>query len=259
MSARLFHGDCLDILPTLEAQSIDAVIADPPYGTTYCPWDSIIPFDVMWRELYRVIKPMGVAVLFGSQPFTSALVMSNPKRFKWEDIWNKEFGSDWPRANEKPLKSHENILVFANGRITYNPQKTQREKPRDRRNESQRAIYNSAHRSFNSKQVTTQKIYTDKFPLSVITVSAQAAECNNTNRLHPTQKPLALLEYLVRTYTNEGDTVLDFTMGSGTTGHACVNTGRNFIGIEKEQNYYDIASARLERAAATERQLEIAE
>lgn len=252
MAYTLHHGDCLDILPTLPAQSVDAVIADPPYGTTACKWDSVIPFEPMWAELKRVIRPRGAIVLFGSQPFTSALVMSNPKMFRYEWVWEKDKATGYLDAARRPLKEHENVLIFSVNTAIYYPQKSIGHKPA---NVSYAGKLTPAGKLYRGEHTTTdQGGQTDRFPRTIMRFNVASKE---GAQLHPTQKPLALLEYLVKTYTNEGNTVLDFTMGSGTTGEACVNTGRNFIGIEKERQYYDIAQARLDRAALTEQQLEL--
>jgi DNA modification methylase len=235
----LHHGNCLDILPTLEAQSVDAVIADPPYGTTACKWDSVIPFEPMWRELKRVIKPRGAIVLFGSQPFTSALVMSNPKWFKYCWVWDKVKPNGMGYAKHQPMRVTEDIIVFSSDATTYNPQLIKRARPRTYRNYSHSQV-NSITLGAMESNLVTDFLY----PKNLLTVS----NADQRDRLHPTQKPLTLLEYLVKTYTNAGDTVLDFTMGSGTTGAACGNMGRKFIGIEKEETYFNIARDRIARA-----------
>ena len=238
------HGDCLALLPTLADKSVDAVICDPPYGTTACKWDSVIPFAPMWEQLKRVIKPRGAIVLFGSQPFTSALVMSNPKWFKYELIWNKGRGFQPLLANVQPMKAHENVLVFGLGGLTYNPQK-QPCKPF----KSNGWGSESQHILSNIRKLPTKTV-DNKYPLSTIDAGWE-------HGLHPTQKPLALLEYLVKTYTNPGDMVLDFTFGSGTTGVACVNLDRDFIGIEKNAEYFTLGSNRINTALTTPRQQSI--
>lgn len=235
----LHHGDCLVILPTLEAQSVDAVICDPPYGTTACKWDSVIPFEPMWREIKRVLKPRGACVLFGSQPFTSALVMSNPGWFKYAWVWDKVQITNFLNARHQPLRVSEDVLVFAKGKTKYNPQTTRGEKYSYGRTVKPSENYGSYHRDIERDTTTRQ-------PKNIITFSHGRF---GSDQLHPTQKPLALLEYLVKTYTDAGDTVLDFTMGSGTTGHACVNLGRRFIGIERDAGYYAIAERRIADAA----------
>jgi site-specific DNA-methyltransferase (adenine-specific) len=236
----LYHGDCLDVLPTLEAGSVDAVICDPPYGTTACKWDSVIPFAPMWAVVKRVLKPRGACVLFGSQPFTSALVMSNPDMFRYEWVWEKDRASGFLDAATRPLKAHENIIVFADSEPSYNPQKTTGHPATHRTN-------STGGRQLYRADITGRASggQTDRFPRSIQKFNV----VNSMHKpIHPTQKPLALLEYLVKTYTNEGETVLDFTMGSGTTGHACGNLGRRFVGIEKDANYFAIASERIATA-----------
>lgn len=246
MTYTLHHGDCLDVLPTLPDASVDAVIADPPYGTTACKWDSPIPFEPMWRELKRVIWPRGAIVLFGSQPFTSALVMSWPQGFKYTWVWYKNAPTGVPMANFQPMRCYEDIAVFSCGTPIFNKQPT-RSRIADRplgRSNGVRAS-GSNHYSFVKGG---EKVFLNEWvnPRNVLEFPIEPMA---RGRLHPTQKPLALLEYLVRTYTNEGDTVLDFTMGSGTTGHACVNTGRNFVGIERDRGYFEIAERRIRDAA----------
>ena len=244
---KLYKGDCLEIMPQLEAGSVDAIITDLPYGTTACEWDTIIPLDEMWKQIKRVLKSNGAFITTASQPFTSILIASNLDMFKYENIWNKQRGTDWQLANNRPLKAHENIVVFGSGTITYNPQKTKRDKPMDVRNWKFASAHNGEHGSFGSKE-HDKKIYYDKFPISVFEMSGQIGEVNNTKRTHPTQKPVALYEYLIKTYTNPGETVLDICMGSGTTGVAAVQTGREFIGIEKERKYFEIAEKRVRLA-----------
>jgi len=231
---RLYQGDCLDIMPTLEAGSIDAVVTDPPYGTTACKWDSVIPFAPMWKGVKHVLKERGACVLFGSQPFTSALVMSNVEWFKYDWIWNKNLPTGFLDAKRRPMNDYETISIFSNGATVYNPQNLTKKKKKKHRKEGT-SVYGRFGLNYESSEY-------GNFPRRVIRFS----RVNNT--VHPTQKPIALLEYLIKTYTNEGDTVLDFTMGSGTTGVACMNTGRNFIGIELDPDYYAIAQERIEEA-----------
>lgn len=238
----LYNADCFDIFPLIPNNSIDAIICDLPYGTTACKWDSVLPLDKLWAEYKRIIKPNGAIVLTASQPFTSALVMSNPDMFKYEWIWEKSKASNFLSAKKQPLKAHESILVFAIGTPKYNPQKTQGEP------------YNRGTRSNKNKN---PEVYNDipnyethiiksenglRFPRSVQYFKTAEAEGKS---IHPTQKPIALMEYLVKTYTNTKDTVLDNTMGSGTTGVACMLNDRAFIGIEKEREYFDIAVKRI--------------
>ena len=240
----LRQGDCLELMKDIPDGSIDAIITDPPYGTTACKWDSVITFEPMWAELKRIIKPNGAIVLFGSQPFTSALVMSNPKMFKYEWIWDKLKGRQPYLAYIQPMKSHENILVFAKGKIRYNPQMELADKKnmRDRTKNFNKGAKDSIWGE--QKEYITKKDERFRFPQTTIKISGQSKEINN-QRLHPTQKPVALLEYLIKTYANEGETVLDFTMGSGSTGVACKNLNRDFIGIELNETYFNIAKERI--------------
>jgi len=236
---KLMQGDCLERMKDIPDGSIDAIITDPPYGTTACKWDSIIPLEPMWEQLKRVIKPNGAIALFGSQPFTSVLVMSNLKMFKYEWIWDKITGRGHLVAKYRPMAQHENILVFGNGKVKYNPQMVLMGKPQKGKSmEASRTSIMGGRTTKESEII----IRTHKYPKTIITQGVDG------KYLHPTQKPVALMEYLIRTYTNEGETVLDFTMGSGTTGVACVNTNRNFIGIELDQGYFNIACKRIEEA-----------
>lgn len=254
----LYEGDCLDILPLLPAGSVDAIIADPPYGTTACKWDSVIPFDRMWRELKRLIRPRGAIVLFGSQPFTSALIMSNPDMFRYDWIWRKNMCGHPGNAKIMPLRYHEHVLVFSKNTHTYNPI------PSPRVSRASEIVCGRPVRSGGDKNrgtgaflsVTRQYDRMTKGPESVIDI--QSVPNGGGRKIHPTQKPVALLEYLVRTYTNAGDVVLDFVMGSGTTGHACANTDRRFIGIEKDASYFAGAVERIATAYAPLRHMEAA-
>ena len=244
----LHLGDCLTVLPTLADKSIDAIITDLPYGTTACKWDTVIPLEPMWREVKRLLKPRGAFVTTASQPFTSMLVMSNLGWFKYEWIWNKPRITGYLNANHLPMKAHENILVFGNG-IVYNPQmaKGKRHKSGAKPEwEGQAKVYGKHNR-----KLTISDLW---YPRSIITFSSDPettvtrAHRPNKEKRHPTQKPVALYEYLIRTYTNEGDTVLDFCMGSGTTGVACVQTGRKFIGCDNVPEYVEIAKRRIAEA-----------
>ena len=242
----LLKGDCLELMKTIESGSIDAIITDPPYGTTACKWDSVIDFDLMWLELNRIIKPNGAIVLFGSEPFSSALRMSNIKNFKYDWIWKKTKPTGFSHSKNMPLKDFENVIVFSNGsighkkliknRMEYNPQGIFDCERKIKRNKK------GFEGSMERKSQTNE--YVGKlsgFPKMVL-------EFNNViyNKTpHPTQKPVALMEYLIKTYTNEGETVLDFTMGSGSTGVAAKNLNRSFIGIEQDENYFNIAKERI--------------
>jgi len=236
----LYHGDCLELMKDIPDGSIDAIICDLPYGTTACKWDTIIPFEPLWKQYERIIKPNGVIVLFGSQPFTSALIMSNPKMFKYEWIWQKNSSGNFAFAKYQPLKVHENILVF--GGKNYYPIKQPREgSGLDRLNSGYKSNGTKSHiGTITGNRIG--KIYEElKFPTSIQIFKNKGVE----KKYHETQKPVSLMEYLVKTYTNEGDTVLDSCMGSGSTGLACCNTNRNFIGIEKDEKYFEIAVSRI--------------
>lgn len=244
----LMHGDCLDLMARIPDGSVDMICCDLPYGTTACKWDTVIPFDKLWEQYKRLIKPNGAIVLFGSQPFTSALVMSNQKMFKYEWIWEKEKPVNIFFSRTQPLKYHENIIVFSKAgshnmsgeKMVYNP-KMQQRREQNKRNNKPRINKNDGvfgDRVFINVRSTGNDDYI--FPPSI-----QKFNTDRASKLHPTQKPVALCEYLIRTYTNEGETVLDNCMGSGTTGVACLNTGRNFIGMEKDQKYFEIARNRI--------------
>ena len=246
---KLYKGDCLEVMDRLikEGVKVDMVLTDPPYGTTNCKWDSVIPFDKMWERVNKLIKPNGAVVLFGSEPFSSALRISNIKNYRYDLIWEKEQGTDFGNANRKPLKAHENISIFYKKQPTYNPQFTKGKPYTDKRtNKREMAIKNNKleHRNiiFTSETIPIENKGT-RYPTTVIKASREKGSMSG---YHPTQKPINLLEWLIKTYTNEGDLVLDFTMGSGSTGVACLNTNRKFIGIELDEHYFDIAKDRLE-------------
>ena len=234
---QLINGDCLVEMKSIPDKSIDMILCDLPYGTTVCKWDNVIPFEPLWEQYKRIIKDNGAIVLFGSQPFTSALVMSNPKMFKYEWIWGKGRGTGFQIVKYKPLVSHENILIFGKGTIKYNPQMREREVPRISKNKgTTRQMLIS-----NGKEYQAERALDKKYPITEL----QFSNNNQKGKLHPTQKPVALLEYLIKTYTSEGETVLDNCMGSGSTGIACVNLNRSFIGIEMDDKYFEIASKRI--------------
>lgn len=230
---RLMLGDCLERMKEIDDGSVDAVIADPPYGTTACKWDSVIPLEPMWEQLKRVIKPKGAIVLFGSQPFTSFLVMSNLKMFRYEWVWNKKKGGNIQNLKYQPYKIHENVCVFSKSSSQYHPIKTPQK--------TRTGKTYSGGEANSIKNYGDLRVYNDKYPKTIIEIS----NADQREKTHPTQKPVALMEYLIRTYTNEGETVLDFTMGSGTTGVACVKTKRDFIGIELDEGYFKIAEQRI--------------
>jgi site-specific DNA-methyltransferase (adenine-specific) len=241
----LFQGDCLDIMPLIPDKSVQLILADLPYGTTACKWDSIIPFNILWKEYERIITNNGAIVLTASQPFTSALVMSNPKMFKYEWVCDKVSHTNPFIAKYRCLSVHENILVFAKGKTTYNPQKyfngvVRNDKGKNGKRLGELFINNDAGYTRNMDGYAN--------PKSIITIQRESISGSNEERtknsLHPTQKPLELMKYLIRTYSNENDMVLDNTMGSGTTCLAAKELNRKFIGIEKEANYYEIACRR---------------
>lgn len=243
---QLLHGDCLELMKDIPDKSVDCIITDPPYGTTACKWDSVIPFEPMWEQLNRIIKDNGAIVLFGSEPFSSMLRCSNLKMYKYDWIWEKSRPTGYLEAKNKPMKIHEIISVFSKGasanccknRITYNPQNLI-EINKKYKNSTATEIY--GQRKCRAKGKEGIQKYTN-YPKTVLKFK------NPSKTIHPTQKPVALLEYLIKTYTKENETVLDFTMGSGSTGVACVNTNRNFIGIEKDDKYFEIAKNRIEQA-----------
>ena len=248
---KLYKGDCLEIMDKLIAEGVkvDAIIADLPYGTTACKWDSILPLDKLWEQYERIIKPNGAIVLTASQPFTSALVMSNPKMFKYEWIWKKTRYSGNLNATRMPLKAHESILIFAKGKTKYFPIKTKApEHLIDKRKTINPSVVKDGGAYNGSKGFVNIRKKDDgtRYPISV-----QEFKNPNNNSLHPTQKPIKLMEYLIKTYTNENEIVLDNTMGSGTTGVACVNTNRHFIGIEKDEKYFEIAKNRINDSKST--------
>ena len=238
----LMKGDCLERMKEIESGSVDLILTDPPYGTTACKWDVVIPLEPMWEQLKRVIKPNGAIVLFGSEPFSSALRMSNIKQYKYDWVWEKAVGSNFAVAKYQPLKEHENIIIFSLNKHSYYPIKE------PRKGSGAKRLKNEYKSNGTKTEVTGMtsnrkgKKYDElKYPSSV-------QYFNNRDKyrgLHPTQKPVALMEYLIRTYTQEGETVLDFVMGSGTTGVAAKNLNRNFIGIEKDAGYFEIAKQRL--------------
>lgn len=236
MTIQLFNGDCLEIMDKLIADGIkvDAVITDPPYGTTACKWDSVIPFEEMWKRLKALRYDNTPIVLFGCEPFSSYLRMSNIKEYKYDWVWNKKIPSGMSYARYRPMQQTENISVFCRGRTCYIPQMIKRDKP------IRGGGMSKGETTSNQKLIALHKVYNYKNPTNILTFDKV-----RLGALHPTQKPLALMEYIVKTYTNEGDTVLDFTMGSGTTGVACKNLNRNFIGIELDKKYFDIAEKRI--------------
>jgi len=242
---RLLHGDCLELMKDIPDKSIDMILCDLPYGTTACKWDTVIPFEPLWGQYKRIIKDNGAIVLTASQPFTSALVMSNVKMFKYEWYWVKNRITGFANAKKQPLRNIEDILVFYNNHSTYNPQGIVRidKVCKNGKSVGGESLRTNIKESANKGSLRTEgKTYIQEFtgyPRQALT------DIPEEKKLHPTQKPVALMEYLIKTYTNEGDTVLDNCMGSGTTGVACKNLNRNFIGMEMDDKYFEIASNRI--------------
>ena len=241
------YGDCIERMKEIPDGSVDAIICDPPYGTTACKWDSVIPFDCMWTQLRRIVKKNGAIVLFGSEPFSSALRLSNSSMYKYDWYWKKSRPSGFTNAKLKPLKDIEQVLVFSEGKtangskvnMPYNPQGLEDCNIIWRRPKH----YLGGDRGVNPARANSKlekKIEKTGYPRQILEFSNP-----NNNILHPTQKPVDLIEYLIKTYTQEGETVLDFTFGSGTTGVACMNTGRKFIGIELDEKYFMVGGERI--------------
>ena len=242
----LHHGDCLEVMPGIASGSVDAVLCDLPYGTTDCDWDSQLPLGQLWEQYRRLLKKNGAVILTASQPFTSALVMSNPDWFKCEWIWEKTQGSNFATVKYMPMKEHESVLVFCAGRVTYHEQRIPRSDAGKAR-KKYRHVAGTGRREAYSGIKTGIEVNTDhetRCPRSIVKFA-------NERGLHPSQKPVGLMEYFIRTYTNPGDTVLDNCAGSFTTGVACLNTERKFVGIEKDSEYYRIG---VERIAAARQQ-----
>lgn len=231
----LRQGDCLEILPTLADGSVDMVLCDLPYGTTACKWDAVIPFEALWAEYRRVAKKNAAIVLTASQPFTTALIGSNLKDFRYCWVWDKTKGGNFALAKKQPMKAHEDVCVFYQRLPTYNPEMVTRGRIRKK---------GGGRASENTGVVPTVSFNNTYYPTTIITFPTGS----RVDHHHPTQKPVALMEYLIKTYTNEGETVLDNTMGSGSTGVACRNTGRKFIGIERDPGYFAIAEQRIRGA-----------
>ena len=241
---QIIQGDCLEVMRGFPDQSIDAIITDPPYGTTACKWDTVIPFEPMWEQLKRIIKPHGAIVLFGSQRFTSALVMSNPDMFKYSWIWQKAVGSNFATLKYQPMKEHEDVLIFGKGKTIYKPIMEERKGSGSERVKHKYNALKTKTGEANGGLLNTERTgkYGELRNPSSVQYFNNREDCRG---FHPTQKPVALMEYLIKTYTNEGETVLDFTIGSGTTAVACINTKRNFIGIELDEKYCEIARQRI--------------
>jgi len=234
----LIHADCLDAMKYIESKSIDMILCDLPYGTTACKWDVVIPFEPLWEQYKRVIKDFGAVVLFGSEPFSSYLRMSNIKQYKYDWYWKKSKPAGFANAKKMPLKDVETISIFYKSLPTYNPQGIEK---------CNRVISNSTKKikQNNITAINGGAFKTDTFIQEFTNYPRQIIEVGVEQGQHPTQKPVALLEYLIKTYTLKTETVLDNCMGSGSTGVACINTNRNFIGIEKDDKYFEIAKKRI--------------
>jgi site-specific DNA-methyltransferase (adenine-specific) len=235
----LMQGDCLERMKDIESGSVDMILTDPPYGTTACKWDSIIPLEPMWEQLKRIIKPNGAIVMTASQPFTSVLTCSNLKMFKYSLVWEKSQSTGHLNAWKMPMRAHEDLVVFYSKPPTYNPELT------DKPAANIRPVTNRTKKTdcYGSHKLDAHKCPADKtMPKSVLKFN------NAQGNAHPTQKPVPLMEYLIKTYTNETETVLDFTMGSGSTGVAAKNLNRKFIGIEMDETYFNIAKDRISQS-----------
>lgn len=252
------QGDCLEVMKRIPDGSVDMILADLPYGTTACTWDSVIPFDLLWHQYNRIIKSNGAIVLTASQPFTTALIASNINNFKHQWYWNKETGGAFAVAKYRPLSIVEDICVFTkNGeRVNYYPimeeANPRNVRPANKGSSSSSAVPVASGLAKSREGYDIRK----RYPRNVLTYNGRAGELNSLNRVHPTQKPVALFEYLIRTYSNEGDIVLDNCIGSGTTAVAAINTGRYFIGIEQESEYVEIARRRADEALAIKNEKE---
>jgi site-specific DNA-methyltransferase (adenine-specific) len=233
----IVKGDCLEAMKGIPSGTVDMVLADPPYGTTQCKWDSVIDLKLMWQELKRIIKPRGVIILTAAQPFTSVLTCSNLKMFKYDLVWEKPNATGFLNAKKMPLRAHESALVFYNKLPTYNPQMTY---GHERKKTKCKTVNSECYgKAFN----LTEYDSTSRYPRSVQKFSSDKQK----GSFHPTQKPVEFMEWLIKSYTNPGDVVLDFCMGSGTTGVAAIRNGRKFVGIERNDEYFDTAKQRIEQ------------
>jgi len=240
VKAECILGDCLEEMVKISDGSIDLILADLPYGVTSCSWDSIIPLTSLWDKYNKVLKPSGVTILFSCQPFTTDLINSNRSNFKYSLVWNKNVPTGMSQAKYRPMRYHEDILIFYRSKSTYNPILKERVGKK-------KECYKYEHYCGKSNHIDINKVkikYNPDFvqPSTVLNFDVVP---NRKGKVHPTQKPVALLEYLIKTYSKEGDTVLDSCFGSGSTGIACANTNRNFIGIEKDQTYFEIGKDRI--------------
>lgn len=254
-SVDLRQGDCLELMKDIPDESIDMILCDLPYGTTACKWDVVIPFDKLWKHYNRIIKNNGVIALFGSEPFSSIMITSNLKMFREEVVWLKNKAGSGLQAKQKHIKVHEKVIIFSkNGKYTFNPQKwlvEQKEFLTQRKTFNEVEVGNNIYSKMIKKQTADDGT---RNPISIVSVRVPFTPSKTKTysadvdlRLHPTQKPVKLLEYLIKTYSNEGDLILDNCMGSGSTGVACINTNRRFIGMEIDETYFNIAKERIEK------------
>jgi len=239
-NGEIWHGDCLDLMRDIPSASVDMILCDLPYGTTACGWDSVIPFEPLWSEYWRIAKPNAAVVLTAAQPFTTALIASQIKNFKYSWYWNKDKAGNFATAKYQPLRVIEDICVFSKQKTNYYPQmvKADENNKRPRNRIDQRQVNHTvaiASGEFKPSETRNENM---RYPKNLINIKSTEGECNNLNRIHPTQKPVALFEYLIKTYTNPGDVVMDNCIGSGTTAIAAENTGRRWIGIERDMDYF---------------------
>lgn len=247
----LMHGDCLDRMKEIPDGSVDMILTDPPYGTTACKWDSIIPLDLMWEQLKRVIKPNGAIILMANEPFTSLLVCSNLKQFKYRWDWDKVLPRGHLNAKKQPLRVIEDFCVFYAKPCLYNPQKTTGHQRKVARTRYTKA--GAGEQTYGREVRDTFYDSDERYPKNLLTFST----ANQHGKVHPTQKPVGLMEYMIKTYTNENETILDFTYGSGTTGVACMNLDRDFIGIEMDDKYFNTGKERILMAQEQQRGITI--
>lgn len=244
MTANLLLGDCLSLMNDIEDESVDFICVDPPYGTTSIKWDEVLDFNKMWAQYDRIIKPKGVIVLFGSQPFSAQLICSKIDWFRYELVWNKNKCGSPGLAKKRPMKTHENILVFyKNAGGTYNPQMEVGDPYKRKSKNPEGYVGRKNDHGYGMKPRTEFENKGTRYPKSILNISR---DFSAQQQVHPTQKPVPLLEWLIKTYSNEGETVLDNCMGSGSTGIACANTNRNFIGIESDPEYFKLCEERIQ-------------
>jgi len=251
LSVELHQGDCLEVMAGLSAGSVDLILCDLPYGTTACAWDAVIPFEQLWTAYKRVLRPSGAVVLTAAQPFTTALIASNYEWFKYAWAWNKVLPRGHLNAKKQPMRVHEDIAVFSRGSTLYNPQKSTGHVRKIARTTYSKG--GDGSQVYGKERRDTFYDSDERYPTTIVTFST----ADQRGKVHPTQKPVALMEYLIRTYTNPGDVVLDNTMGSGTTGVAAIQSGRRFIGIERDATYFAIAQKRINATQPPQRRLVI--